>query len=323
VQAAREAARQAQCKNNLKQLALGCLGHENLTKRFPTNGWGFDWTGDADRGNDWRQPAGWIYNILPFIEQQAMHDMGAGLPQTQKYAANLQRMSIPLSVLYCPTRRQAIAYPWDPGSGAGGAPVINAGMPTVVGRTDYAANGGDVYVIASVPGSNPYTPAWSYSVNDEGGPISVTQVENPEWTMTPAARVTFNAVAGYCTGVMFVGSMVKIADITDGTSCTCLVGEKYLDPDSYADGVDIGDNEDAMMGDNQDISRWYYPPPDMPLCDTPGYSYNVEFGSAHINGFQMSFCDGAVTMLNYSMDAETFRRLINRRDGLPIQGKKW
>ena len=64
VQAAREAARQSQCRNNLKQLALGCLHHESLTKRFPTGGWGFDWTGDADRGTDWRQPAGWIYNIL-------------------------------------------------------------------------------------------------------------------------------------------------------------------------------------------------------------------------------------------------------------------
>ena len=56
VQAAREAARQMQCKNNLKQLALGCLNHENATGRYPTDGWGYSWTGDADRGNDWRQP---------------------------------------------------------------------------------------------------------------------------------------------------------------------------------------------------------------------------------------------------------------------------
>ena len=79
VQAAREAARQTQCKNNLKQLALGCLNHDSATGRFPCGGWGFSWTGDADRGNDWRQPGGWIYNILPYIEQQPLHDMGAGL----------------------------------------------------------------------------------------------------------------------------------------------------------------------------------------------------------------------------------------------------
>src|SRR5450830_967344 len=85
VQAAREAAWQTQCRNNLKQLALGCLNHESLTKRFPTNGLGFAWTGDADRGTDWRQPGGWIYNILPYIEQQTMHDLGLGEAQGPKY----------------------------------------------------------------------------------------------------------------------------------------------------------------------------------------------------------------------------------------------
>ena len=80
VQAAREAARIAQCQNNIKQLALGCLDHESATKRFPTGGWGFAWTGDPDRGTDWRQPGGWIYNVLPYIEQQALHDLGSGTP---------------------------------------------------------------------------------------------------------------------------------------------------------------------------------------------------------------------------------------------------
>ena len=79
VQAAREAARIAQCQNNIKQLALGCLNHEAAIKRFPTGGWGFAWTGDPNRGNDWRQPGGWIYNILPYIEQQDLHDLGVGM----------------------------------------------------------------------------------------------------------------------------------------------------------------------------------------------------------------------------------------------------
>ncbi len=318
VQAARESARQMQCKDNLKQLALGCLNHESLTKRFPTGGWGFGWTGDADRGTDWHQPGGWIYNVLPFIEQTAMHDLGAGLPTAQKNAANYQRMCIPLGILYCPTRRRPLAYPWT--GGAGGAAIINAGQMVAVGRSDYASNGGDCIVVASPPPN--YLPYWPYYVNADGGPTSMTEVENPPGHITVAAHKTFNAVAAACSGVVYVGSLIKIADITDGTSNTYLLGEKYLDPDNYANGNDAGDNEDAMMGFNQDIGRWHYA--GLPPCqDRPGWGNGVSFGSAHADGFQMALCDGSVHMINYSIDATTDDHLANRKDDCPIQGKNW
>jgi prepilin-type N-terminal cleavage/methylation domain-containing protein/prepilin-type processing-associated H-X9-DG protein len=321
VQAAREAARQLQCKNNLKQLALGCLQHENATGRLPTGGWGFCWTGDADRGTDWRQPGGWIYNILPFIEQQAVHDMGVGLGARQKPPVHKQRLVAPLGLLYCPTRRRSIAYPWF----YSGEKLANADTPTTAGRNDYTINGGDVYVTTG-------SPAWTSCLasNSESGPADINSVESSPGQMTANARKTFNDVAGLATGVVYLGSMTKLVDVTDGASNTYLAGEKYLDPDAYATGQDNGDNEGALIGMNEDVARWTAdaaPPSSTttnylnPRQDTSSDSGEHRFGSAHASGFNMAFCDGSVQMMNYAIDLEIHRCLGNRRDGKAISAK--
>src|SRR5215208_1969930 len=76
VQAAREAARRNQCKNNVKNIALGCLLHEDTHKFLPSAGWGRKWSGDPNRGYGENQPGSWIYNILAYIEEQTVHDLG-------------------------------------------------------------------------------------------------------------------------------------------------------------------------------------------------------------------------------------------------------
>jgi prepilin-type N-terminal cleavage/methylation domain-containing protein len=111
VQAAREAARRLQCSNQIKQLALGALGHETANGFLPTGGWNPCWAGDADRGFGGRQPGGWIYNVLPYIEQQPLHDLGSGADNSSVPTLSdcvLQCVGTPLTGLICPSRRAAV-----------------------------------------------------------------------------------------------------------------------------------------------------------------------------------------------------------------------
>ena len=48
IQAAREAARNAQCKSHLRQIGLAMINYESGKKEFPAGGWGFRWMGDPD-----------------------------------------------------------------------------------------------------------------------------------------------------------------------------------------------------------------------------------------------------------------------------------
>lgn len=68
IQAAREAARRAECKNRLKQMGLAALNLEGTHKHFPTGGWGWRYAGDPDRGYSSKQPGGWYYGILAHTE---------------------------------------------------------------------------------------------------------------------------------------------------------------------------------------------------------------------------------------------------------------
>ena len=147
-----------QCKNNLKQLALGCLHHEQTQRFLPTGGWGSGWLGDPDLGFDRPQVGGWLFNILPYIEQQALHDLGRG----GNFAGRGQMAATPLIVVQCPTRRKAIAYP-----NLGNPSFLNlpaANTPGSVGRSDYAGCGGDGDYNC---GYQPFTYSYGLSLTEE------------------------------------------------------------------------------------------------------------------------------------------------------------
>jgi prepilin-type processing-associated H-X9-DG protein len=138
--------------------------------------------------------------------------------------------------------------------------------------------------------------------------------------MTANARTTFANVARYANGIVYCGSLIAVADVTDGLSTTYLAGEKYLDADCYTNGTDLGDNEAALQGENEDVSRWTFL---APQPDTPGGTWRFLFGSAHSDGFHMAFCDGSVQQMSYTINLAVHKCLGNRKDGLAIDAKNY
>jgi prepilin-type N-terminal cleavage/methylation domain-containing protein/prepilin-type processing-associated H-X9-DG protein len=320
VQAAREAARRMQCSNNLKQVGVAAMNHASAFNRFPTNGWGWVWIGDPDRGNDRRQPGGWVFNLLPYMENPAIHDLqlGKAYNSPARLDAATQLVQTPLNCLICPSRRRAELFGVS-------SPAANQYRYTntfdKLARSDYAGNGGDTWSCANLyDTSNP-------SIFDGLGPLDLSKADSPAWI------ANLGKIAGNANGIFYVGSEVKLEDVADGTSFTLLFGEKFVNPDHYTDGVDDGDNESIYSGEVDDITRWTSSGtkdqpvdarlPTPPIQDRAGYDYARGFGSAHPGGCNFALCDGSVHAISYTIDPKTFQYLGNRKDSQPIDGSKF
>ncbi|MFV1968169.1 MAG: DUF1559 domain-containing protein, partial [Pirellulaceae bacterium] len=112
VQAAREAARRMQCKNNVKQIGLAMHNYHDSYKTFPSgyitktpcDAVGFSWPA-CILGEDGIY--GWAALFLPFVEQAPLADLLAvgsvTLDQSLANATTRQALQTPLSSFQCPS----------------------------------------------------------------------------------------------------------------------------------------------------------------------------------------------------------------------------
>ena len=125
-------------------------------------------------------------------------------------------------------------------------------------------------------------------------------------------------------GVSYLLSRVSAAGITDGTASTYLIGEKYLNPDSYTKLGNWTDNRGMYQGEDADTGGWSVNGTEFerlrPTQDRPGLNRDYTFGSPHAGSLQMVFCDGSVRPVPYDIDPQVHARLGNRKDGQVIDG---
>jgi len=289
VQQAREAARQMQCGNNLKQMGLAALNHESTSKAYPSGGWSWAWEGDPDGGFGVKQPGAWTYSLLPFMEQNALYQLGADgtfAANATIKAANKTRGQTPLGVFYCPSRRPTANY-------YGYAYYNCDSLGGVCCKLDYSACVGDGYSSADKLAS--YDEVLAHS--------------------TTSGR----------TGVVFYKSTTTTGEVRDGTSNTYLFGEKYLMPERYfvsaSPGPAVGDNQTTWSGIDNDsvrVTAYNSSGTNCPRQDRSSYDTGSIFGSAHAGTWGVVLCDGSVHRFSYAIDPETHAYFGKKADGQAV-----
>jgi hypothetical protein len=272
-------------------MALGMHNAHDTYGYIVSGGWGWFWGPCPGRGVGKKQPAGWVYSTLPFVEQDAVFKLGtSGASDAQRQAAASTVFQTSLPIYNCPSRRT-------------GGPFANLGgydymgnfsgtvSPPAMARTDYAANCG------------------SQDQNENGaGPPNLAAGDSPSynWGVVEGGNnPTFN-------GVVYQRSQVKFADIARGLTNVIMFGEKHVNYTKYnptaQTGADPGDNEGMYVGCDNDILRCTYFPP---LKDT-NTDQTFQFGSAHVSGLNMALCDGSVQFIAYEINAKVFLLMGDR-----------
>jgi prepilin-type N-terminal cleavage/methylation domain-containing protein/prepilin-type processing-associated H-X9-DG protein len=300
IQSARESGRRTQCLNNIRNLGQASQLHLEGHKFFPTGGWGYAWGGDPDRGYDQKQPGGWGYNLLVYIEETSLRKLGASgdpktLTQAKKDASRTRAMTI-IPVYLCPTRgrQNLVANSWPD--------AVNldlSGVPEVA-KIDYAINGGSV------------APNAGHALGFTPGPGIAALSQNDQ-----SLDANYSAAQLNCDGISHCRSAVRPAHINDGTSKTYLIGEKYLNyVRDLNNAISGDDNQSWEVGFDWDSYRFTEVAPDFEQ-NPDSTAMSTNFGSAHATGFNMSFCDGSTRFLPYDIDLATHQALGGRKDGGP------
>ncbi len=310
VQAAREAARRSQCQNQIKQIGLSAVNYESTHGALPSAGWTYRWTGDPDQGAGEEQPGGWAYSLLPFLEDGAVFQIGAGLSEADKARALLRQKTTPIPTFYCPSRR-------SPELSYGPESSINSVDPgdDLVAKTDYAANGGSIAPPEGI--GITWEPRADLSCLDS--------YPDCGWESYTKEKISF------LDGVFQPRFPVEFREIPDGLSNTAMIGEKYLrfdliDDNNYRLNTCV-DNNSLYQGYDWDVIRWVNSAAGQPIRRAPRLDYQpkpdsfndidtcaVRFGSAHPSVFNVVFCDGSVQSIAYDVDMEALELQFRRND---------
>ncbi len=274
VQAAREAARRVQCTNNLKQLALGTHNYESANGCFPMG----SPLSIATFNSGWFKVGDYVQNhsvivaMLPHLELQSLYNT-VNFSAGIHLAANLTVQRTQTNSFLCPSDSRA----WQidqPDMGSIDFPL----SLFRVAHSSYSACTGTWHHEAEGPNSTP-------------------------------SQATLSAQDN---GVFYTNSHTRMAEITDGTSNTLLLGERRME-EKYATDWNwwySGTMGDGLFETMAPINPWRVVQPSAgapggPISGPPNFedfAYLNAASSRHPGGANFAFADGSVRFLKETID---------------------
>jgi prepilin-type N-terminal cleavage/methylation domain-containing protein/prepilin-type processing-associated H-X9-DG protein len=315
VQSAREAARRAQCINNMKQIGLALHNFENINGYFPPsvafptaafpaaiqaqlhtappNGAGYPQL-PASFGANWASKTtllnpivhGWAVLTLPYIE------------------AGVVANSYNFEITFCGTPRASGAENQHPNF-TSITTVINSFIcpSNSSGLTMTSGNARNIFTGQSING-------WSAAVSDYATNEGMQ-----------GGSLKFLPPGNYF-GLMMLNTTRRIAEITDGTSNTFLMAEDAGRPNHYEKGNrQTGSNMSGAAWADYESSYgtdgWRGTP-----CHTNCDNDNEDF-SFHPGGANKLFADGSVRFIKESTDIKVFAKLLTYNAGEVISADEY
>jgi prepilin-type N-terminal cleavage/methylation domain-containing protein/prepilin-type processing-associated H-X9-DG protein len=288
IQAARESARRAQCKNNLKQLALGLNTYHEAMKTLP-------YASAGDTSNSSSAGGVWTTFLLPYIEEIGLHKQIDFKLHVKSLPSAIVQTLIPAFV--CPTdasntdaildKRYATTNPstamglWYTASMGPTAPDKCLYCPNTSASPDnYCCQGNNFGTKATSSGAAPG--GYDYPVSSGVG--------------------------------MFMRSKrsIPFVKVHDGLSHTFLLGETLPRQCAFISAFAVNFNvssttiplntfeDDTVLGNPVSGNNWW---------KTSGFKSN------HPGGAHISMCDGSVHFVNEDIDYRTYNNLGTRAGG--------
>jgi prepilin-type N-terminal cleavage/methylation domain-containing protein/prepilin-type processing-associated H-X9-DG protein len=294
VQSAREAARRAQCTNNMKQLALAAMNYEQANQCFPAGS--YSQLDPAKSGAFYRANFSSFVRMLPFTEQSAMYN-SVNFNMTYANVQNYTVAGVGLSILVCPSD-------------------INTGpqyISTSTPNTGFSSN----YDL--VPSTNTYLQYFtSYSGN-----------QGTFWSNYYVGASGGTQVQTQQNGVITLDGTVTVAHVTDGTSNTFIYGEKAHGLFGIYDVKYQNSDTSWQTGLYFDTLLVTAYPPNVWQTSTPGlpnqkvaannlYYYGTDAASYHPGGVNFAFADGSVRFIKNSINSWGFTQGAKDSFGDPL-----